>query len=111
MAEEFLRLTRPSLQLGRCGLWRCVSVAEHDCVLHTLGWIGGMPASSRDCAGSKLAGPAPGCPSSLGQTAIWCAATSDGAHAGIQGLRSKIDAELGDVVETARRMRRKACSP
>lgn len=76
-----------------------------------LGETCGIRASSLDCVGPMPAEPASGCPGSLGRIAICLAATAVGAHAGNRVLRSKIDAGLEDVVERARRTRRKACSP
>ena len=111
MARGCQGLTRPSLQLGPHGPWHYVPVAGRDCVRHTLGEICGIRASSPDYAGSMPAGPVFGCPGSLGRIAIYFAATAVGAHSGNRILRSKIDVGLEDVVERARRTRRKACSP
>src|SRR5450830_229616 len=103
MARECRDLTRPSLQRGQTGPWRCAPVAGRDFVRHTLDGTRGNPANSPGYVGSMLAVPAAGCPGSPDRIAICCAATAGDVHAGNRGPRSKIDAGVEDVVEKARR--------
>jgi len=104
-------LTRPSLQLGQPWFWRCVHVAELDCVRHTLSGTRGIHASIPDCADSTPDAPGLGCLGSLGPFATCGAATVAGARAGTRALSSKIAVGLEDEVEKADRMLRTACSP
>ena len=98
MARECRGLTRPSLQRGQPGPWRCAPVAGRDFVRHTLDGTRDNPANSRGYVGSMLAVPASGCPGSPDRIAVCCVATAAGVRAGSRGLGSRTAAELGGVV-------------
>jgi hypothetical protein len=111
MANEFLELTRPSLQWSASWPLRYVAFAEHDCVQHTSGAIFGICASSLDCVASMPSVLAPGCAGSPDQFAIFGDAIACGARVGNLALNSKIAPGLEGVVEMAGCTLRTASSP